>query len=253
MPKELGSALLASVLLAGPSPVEEAVRGCHELLAEAVAPGWRSFVLPRLARLEAMRGRFDAAQEYLEEARIGRREWREPATLAMDWAHDAAIVESLAGRPATAEMVLAEACETLRGIGDHAWLSIHLGALANAVVEQGRLDEAIAFAKQASVLALPDNHVAQVLWRRGRARALATTGKRAPAERLAREAVAIRAGSDMLDDCAESLIVLADILGMRKKTTEAADTLGQALTLFEAKGNIVAAERAGASLLALSG
>ena len=243
--------MLANVLLAGPSPVEEAIRRCHELLADAVTPGWRSFVLPRVARLEAMRGRFDTAREHLEEARIGRGQWREPATLAMDWAHHAAAVESLADDPAVAERILLEACETLREIGDRAWLAIHLGALANAVVDQGRLDEGLGFAKEASTLALPDDHLAQALYRRGRARALAAIGKQAPAERLAREAVAIRDGTDLLNDRAESLVVLAEVLGMRKKTAEAADALVQAQALFEEKGNTVA--RARASLPANAG
>jgi tetratricopeptide (TPR) repeat protein len=195
-----------------------------------------------------MRGRFDTAREHLEEARIGRGQWREPATLAMDWAHHMAAAESLADDPAAAESVLLEACGTLRELGDRAWLAIHLGALSNAVVEQGRLDDALAFAKEASALALPDDHLAQVLWRRGRARALAASGKHAPAERLAREAVAIRDGTDLLNDRAESLVVLAEVLGMRKKAAEAADVLGQALALFEAKGNVVAVARVRASL-----
>jgi class 3 adenylate cyclase len=253
VPTERGGAMLANVLLSGPSPVEQATRGCYELLAEAVTPGWRSFVLPRVARLEAMRGRFGTARERLEEAQIGRRQWREPATLAMDWAHHAAAVESLADDPAAAENVLLEACGTLREIGDRAWLAIHLGALANAVVDQGRLDEGLAFAKEASTLALPDDQLAQVLWRRGRARALAASGKRAPAERLAREAVAIRDGTDLLNDRAESLVVLAEVLAIRKRAAEAADVLGQALALFEAKGNTVAVARARESLPAIAG
>jgi tetratricopeptide (TPR) repeat protein len=253
LPNEFGGSLLASVLVAGPSPVEGAIRDCRELLAATVSPGWRSFVLPRLARLEAMRGSFDAAHEHLEEARIGRREWREPGTLAMDWAFDKAFVASLAHHRDVAESVLLEACETLRAMGERAWLSTHLGGLAIAVAEQGRPEEALAFAKEASALALPDDKVAQTLWRRGRARALATGGKLAPAERLAREAVVIRNGSDMLNDLAESLVVLAEILGMRRKTTEAADVLGKALALFHAKGNLVAADATRASLLALAG
>jgi tetratricopeptide (TPR) repeat protein len=200
-----------------------------------------------------MIGRFDTAREHLEEARFGRRQWREPATLAMDWAHHAAAVESLAADPAAAERVLIEACETVRELRDRPWLAIHLGALATAVVDQGRLDEGLAFAKEASTLALPDDHIAQVLWRRARARALAASGKHAPAERLAREAVAIRDGTDLLNERAESLLVLAEVLGMRKKAAEAADALGQALTLFEAKGNTVAVARARASLPANAG
>ena len=49
------------------------------------------------------------------------------------------------------------------------------------------------------------------------------------------------------------MLVLAEVLGVRKKTTAAAESLEQARALFEAKGNVVASERTRASLLALSG
>jgi tetratricopeptide (TPR) repeat protein len=252
-PAEFGSSLLAGLLMKGPVPVDEAIRRCRELLGEIVTPGWRSFVLPSLACLEAMRGEFNIAREHLEDARLGRREWGEPTTLAMDWAHQAAWVELLAGDPPAAERVLIEACEALRRIGVRPWLSTNLGLLATAVIEQGRFDDGLGLASEAASLALPDDQIAQILWRRAQAKALAAGGKLARADRLAREAVAIRDDSDMLNDRAESLVVLAEVLGSRGKTIEAAETLEQARTLFEAKGNVVAADRTRVSLLALSG
>ena len=252
-PAEFGSSLLAALLEKGPTPVDEAIRRCRELLGEIVTPGWRSFVLPPLACLEAMRGEFDIAREHLEDARLGRREWGEPGTLATTWAYQAGWVELLAGDPTAAETVLTEACEALREIGERPWLSTNLGLLATAVIEQGRFDDGLGLASEAASLALPDDQIAQILWRRAQAKALAAGGKLARADRLAREAVAIREHSDLLNDRAESLVVLADVLGLRGKTTEAAATLEKARTLFEAKGNVVAAERTRISMLALSG
>jgi len=250
---EIGSSMLAVVAADGPTPAAEAIRTCREVLGEVVTPGWRSFILPPLASLEAMQGRFDVARAHLEEARVGRAEWGEPGTVAMNWAFDAARVERLAGDAHSAEAILNAACEVLRDLGDNAWLATNQSALAEVVAAQGRHAEALELATEASRLGVADDHVTQVLWRRAQATALAADGKSAKAERLAREAVAIRDGTDLLNDRAESLVVLADVLGVRKKTTEAAEVLEQARALFEAKGNVVAAERTRASLLALSG
>jgi tetratricopeptide (TPR) repeat protein len=245
--------MLAVVAARGPTPVAEAIRTCHEVLREVVTPGWRSFVLPPLAYLEAMQGRFDVAREHLEEARVGRGEFGEPGTVAMNWAFDAASVEWLAGDLATAEAILTDACDALRELGSNAWLATNQSALAEVVAGQGRHAEALELATEASKIGPADDLVTQVLWRRAHASALAADGKGAKAERLAREAVAIRDGTDLLNDRAESLVVLAEVLGVRKKTTEAAAVLEQARAFFEAKGNLVALERTRASLLALSG
>jgi DNA-binding SARP family transcriptional activator len=250
---ELGSSALAVIALRGPAPVADGIRTCHELLAQVLAPGWRSFILPPLACLEAMLGRFDEARQHLEEARHGRLEYGEPGTLAMNWAFEAAWVEDMAGDVPAAEAILADACEVLRRLGNHVWLATNLSALAEVVAGQGRHAEALELATEASKIGPADDLVTQVSWRRAQAGALAANGKSAKAERLAREAVALRDGTDLLNDRAESLVVLAEILGIRRKTTEAAESLEQARALFEAKGNIVAAERTRASLLALSG
>ena len=110
----------------GPAPVVDAIRVCHELLADVVTPGWKSLLLPPLACLEAMQGRFDVAREQLEEARVGRGEWGEPGTLATNWAYQAAWVERLAGDLATAEAILTDACDVLRQSESHAWLATNL-------------------------------------------------------------------------------------------------------------------------------
>jgi DNA-binding SARP family transcriptional activator len=250
---DLGRPLIAAALATGPTPVDEAIPQCEELLAGTLTPGYRSFLLPALARLEAMGGRFDRARERLEEARVGRREYGDPAAVAMNWAYDAAWVESLAENAGAAERILTDACETLRQVGERAWLATNLGMLALAVAHQARFEEASDLAREASTLAVPDDQDSQVAWRRALAQSLARMRKLAPAERLAREALALREGTDQLNHLAECLVTLADVLEQRRKATGAAKALEQARTLFETKGNVVAAERTRASLLALSG
>jgi tetratricopeptide (TPR) repeat protein len=249
---ELTANLLAVNAAKGPTPVPEAIRRCHELLAETMSPGYRSFVLPQIACLEAMDGRFPEARGLLEEARIARREFSDPATIASSWAYQAAWVELLAGAPEAAEAILSEACETLRVLGDDAWLATNLALLAEAECQQGRYDDALTVTKEALAFAPADDSVSQRIARFVRAKALARTGKLAQAERLAREAVAI-SSSHELNEHGEVLLALAEVLGLRGKATEAAEALEQARALFEAKGNVIAADRTRASLLALAG
>jgi hypothetical protein len=82
------------------------------------------------------------------------------------------------------------------------------------------------------------------LWRQVRAKLDARAGRSADAERLAREAVALLAETDMVDYHARAVADLADVLG-------ASEELTAAIGLFEAKGNVVRAERARAAVLEL--
>jgi tetratricopeptide (TPR) repeat protein len=250
---ELTATMLAVTAEKGSLPVPKAIQRCHELLAEVAGPAYRSFVLPPLACLEAMAGHFDDARAYLEEARRERSEFSDPTTIASSWAHSAAWVELLAGAPETAEVILTEACQALRNTGDDAWLATNLAALAEALYRQGHYAESLSVTKEALTVAPADDRVAQSLARSARAKALARTRKFAEAERFARQAVAMRESSDLVNEHAEALLALAEVLGLRGKTTEAAEALERARALFEGKGNVVAADRTRASLLALAG
>ena len=250
---DVTATLLAANAWKGPMPVPDAIRRCQELLGEMTSRGFRSFVLPPLAELEAMAGRFPEAREHLEEARVARREFSDPATISSSWAHHAAWVELLAGAPEAAEAILVEACDALRRVGEEAWLSGNLALLAEAVYRQGRFDVAVSLTKEALALAPPDDDDWQSLSRSVRGKALARTSKLAQAERLAREGVAIREAYDRPNDHADALVALAEVLGLRGKSNEAAEALEQARGLFEAKGNVVAANHTRVSLLALAG
>ena len=72
---------------------------------------------------------------------------------------------------------------------------------------------------------------------------LARRGDTAEAERLAREAVAIGAETQMPDSLGEAQSDLAEVLTLAGKTDEAEAALREALALFERKGNLAMAER----------
>jgi hypothetical protein len=80
-----------------------------------------------------------------------------------------------------------------------------------------------------------------MLSRQVRGRVLARRGESREGERLAREAVALAAETDMLNAHADALIDLAEALALAGQ--DASAELDQALALYERKVNLVMAER----------
>jgi tetratricopeptide (TPR) repeat protein len=96
----------------------------------------------------------------------------------------------------------------------------------------------------------PDDVWAQVTWRSARARVLARRGELRQAESLARKAVALISETDALNMQAHALSSLAEILSASGRKEEAAKSTAEALRLYEAKGNVVSASKARATLSA---
>jgi hypothetical protein len=80
--------------------------------------------------------------------------------------------------------------------------------------------------------------------RAGRAKVWARRGELDEAEAAAREGVALAEATEFVDLRGESLLALAEILRLAGRNDEAADATRQALAIWEAKGNVVHAERA---------
>jgi hypothetical protein len=81
-----------------------------------------------------------------------------------------------------------------------------------------------------------------------RAKLMARQGEPEQAETLAREAVALAAETDFLVLRGDALMDLAEVLRTAGRETDSVPFVEQALELYEQKGNVVAADRAGASL-----
>jgi tetratricopeptide (TPR) repeat protein len=129
-------------------------------------------------------------------------------------------------------------------LGELGFLSTAAAVLAQALCALDRLDEADAWAARAIQLGASDDAHTQMLWRQARAKVLARRGEHAEAERLAREAVAISEGTDMLNMQGDANADLAKVLLLGGKADEAAAALEQALDRYERKGNLVMAGRA---------
>ena len=152
-------------------------------------------------------------------------------------------VDLLAGDNAAAEQALRAAIVQLEQAGQLANLVSVSAQLAETLVADGRYDEAAGFAAASERGAAADDIHAQISWRVAGAKASAGLGDADHAESVAREAVELATTTDSPLFAAEALEALAAALTAAGREGEANLAAGDALELYEAKGNVVAAER----------
>ena len=238
---------IASSLFFGPTPVATAIDRCEAIRSEvgdnllAVAT-----VLEPLAGLHAMEGRFDEARALLATSNATFGELG--LSLHSAVSHHTAMVELLAGDPAAAERCLRKGYAALDQMGDRNLLSTTAAFLGEALLAQDRDEEAEHFARVSAELAADDDLLSQAVWRGVQASILARRGELAEAERMARDAVALAERTDFLNHRAEAHVVLGTVLGQKDRSEQARDALAVALSLYERKGNLVAAAQVRAAL-----
>ena len=239
---------IASSLFFGPTHAAEGIRRCEEIRSE-VEPNLAATaeLLQPLAGLHAMQGRFDTARELLATSEAAFDDLG--LTLSSAVSHHAAMVELLAGDPAAAERSLRRGYATLEEMGDRALLSTTAAFLGQALLAQGRAEEAERLAEVSAELAAPDDLVTQVLWRGVRAKGMAGRGELDEAERLASEAVRLADQTDFVNQRAGARADLGAILGQLGRGDDARVALDEALRLYELKGNTVAAAVVEAALV----
>ena len=232
----------------GPTPLETGLPRVEALLENARGnKGLEAWSIRPVAGYYGMQGRFEEARELLAQARailedLGRS--TDVVTLAF-WT---GTLELLAGDPVAAERDVGAAAEALEAAGEKGWLSTMATLLAEALCAQGRLDEAevaVALSRDATTT---DDHSAQALRRGAEAKILARRGKFDEAERLAREAVDYIDRTDELNNRGLMRETVGEVLSRAGRADDAAESLEDALGVFEQKGNSVAAERVRARL-----
>ena len=239
--------LLISALY-GPLPADRGIARCKE--AHAQARGNRTvqaFALVERAALEAMRGEFETARRLLAEGREVFREL-DLNVFGANTAQEGYFVEMLAGNPEGAVAELRAAYDLLAEMGEQGFLSTIAGYLAHACYAVGDLEEADRSAQLSADVAAADDLISQGLWRSAHAKLLARRGEFEAAARSAHEALASTERQDDINTRAERLADLAEVLRLAGRREDAAETLREALSLYEQKGNLVAAERTRALL-----
>ncbi len=233
-------------LMYGPRPADEVAERCLEVLSTVRESRIVEARASRtLGAVRAMQGRFDEARDLVRRARailedLGMR-------LRAAFASDAvAFVEMLAGDPVAAERDLREGYETIERLGEQGYRATAAALLAHAVLAQGRIAIAEDLARDAQREAAVDDVTTHVLWRSARAKVLSARGEHGPAEDLVREALEIATTTDDINMIADTRMDLVHVFTASDRVSEAVEVATQALRDYEAKGNLVSAERAAA-------
>jgi tetratricopeptide (TPR) repeat protein len=235
--------------LNGTAAVPDLIAWLEEEDAQTLAdPSSRTY----LALAHAMAGQIEQGRAELAAVREQLAERGMMLLLAERQAMESVALEMLADNPAAAVEFGTEGCRRLEELGERAWLSTAAAALAQALYELDRLDQAETWAQRSRELGASDDLATQSLWRQAEAKLLARRGQREEAERLTRDAVAILDPTQSLDSRADSLVDLATVLELVGKPQEARAALERALDLHELKGNVVMAERMRTRLSAAS-
>jgi predicted ATPase/DNA-binding SARP family transcriptional activator len=240
---------LVIALLLGPAKASDATQRCRVLLEElADEPAFQAEIIGSLGALLAMQGDADAADESVARSRAMMEEAGEWVWIVAFWR---SFVYIWRGDPVAAEEDLRPGYEALKKIGERSHFSSLAHALSNALYLQGRYDEAEELTRECEAACRPNDVHSHIMWRAIRAKLFAQKGEVAMAEQLARDSVALAAASDFYLAHADALMDLAEVLKIRERQAEAAVSITEAITLYEQKGNDLAAARAREQLAAL--
>ena len=226
-----------SAALWGPSPVPKAGGRCLDVVRmqrmTTAAPSLEATSLRHLAVLELLRGRPDKARTMLADARqvvadLGLRHG------LMETELFAGIIESMEGDPVAAEPHFRTALEGLDALGAGADAGLAAALLARSVLAQGRVEEADGHAEESERLA-GRNLKTAIAWRSARAEILSAQGRHGEAATMAREAVAVAAGTDLVLDHALACLALGRVLAAAGDANGANAARGDADRLYAAK------------------
>lgn len=234
---------IGSTIALGGAPVGEGIARVRALIAEAGDAVTRARLMNCLATLEAKRGRFDDARTLLAEARAV----LSPAELAQveDYlVFNGAHIETMAGNMHRAEELARQGCRDYESRGWVRYLSSEMMFLVDALIAQGRLEEASTYLEQARPYAAPDDVDAQYRQARSRARLELARGNFDAAEASARTSITFAQRDEVADEHAQCLLVLAEVLRATAREDEARNVTADALRLAEERGHEVLAQHA---------
>jgi DNA-binding SARP family transcriptional activator len=243
---------LAEAILTGPTPVATGIARCEDLLhGRGELRVGDVGLLGTLALFRAMQAHFERGRQLIAQGRelmesLGH---TRPLVTTMCWRGE---LELLAGDPGAAETVLGEARRHAAASGSLE-AEAHIAALlARALLRQGRTGEAERLIEVARTAAPPDSRPAQARWRSLLAAAHAARAQADDAVALATHADRLLRPTDLLPLRADVLIDLASALSAGGDSAKATRAAEHALAFYTEKENIVAAQRARDTWVALS-
>src|SRR5215467_10132040 len=236
--------LLATSVLYGPAPADEAIAYCVAVLSQAAGDRRASArTAVALAYLKAMQSNFEVARSSYRRGRARLEEFGYRFFAALI-SLDSAPVEMLAGDLQAAERELRGDYQTLEQMGERNYISTTAGMLGEVLYRQGRYRESSELAGVCRELASPDDVASQFLWRCVHAKLLARDRQRERSDAILAEALELIGGSDWVDWQGNGFMDLAEICRLCGRTADAIEALGQASARFAAKGNVVSLRRA---------
>jgi tetratricopeptide (TPR) repeat protein len=253
-PREESAALMWLLISAwfGPTPVAEGIRRCREILQQPSTRTVEAMAGIELGCFLATQGRFDEARTFFTHGHALLEDLGQ-GLQAAGTSQEFFDLEMLAGNPSAAEDLLRRACDRLERLGEKAFLPTRLGCLAEAIYAQGRFAEAEDMSRQTEAAAAsdPGDIDAQFRWRAVLGKALAQRGEFEEGEAMVRAAANLIQGTDWLNMRAGVEADLAEVLQLAGRDAEAIPHLEEALRLFEAKENQVAAANVRSRLTAI--
>ncbi len=235
---------IGSALYWGPTPVQEAVRRCEQLLREE--PDDRvgtAYLRTMVGGLRAQLGDLARARDLVQGAQSTLVDLGHPSAASIYCTTVLGQIALLADEPEAAERIFRNLCSDLEVSRDFNQLASRASDLAEALVRLEELDEANTWTRVAESHAATDDVKAQMMWRPVRAKVLARKGDFASATGLAREGVRLTNTTDGLNRRAEVQRDLGDVLSLAGDEERSVEAFGRAIELFEQKGNAVGARQ----------
>ena len=228
----------------GPTHVSQAAIDCaalgeaaHTSLQQAQARFWGA----------AVRGLTVGAGEVRMELDEVRRTYRELG-LETSWGGSAMVcgyLELQSGDPVHAEAVLRPSADALERAGEKGYRATVLELLSEALLAQGRGDEAASVAIQCDAITAPDDTLATSSLAVLKAKLATRTGTRTQVDHAIGEALtAIEPLPDDGFTFATTRLDLAEVLRTAGRIDEAREQAGRALAIAEAKGAVFVIARA---------
>jgi class 3 adenylate cyclase/tetratricopeptide (TPR) repeat protein len=228
----------------GSTPVEEGIRVARQVLEDVSdsreLQGW---AIRFIGTFLALEGRIAEGRELLEQARaifteLGNGE----ALVAL--AFSMGPLELRAGNAVAAEREFRTALESAQRMGDRGRLTNLASGLADALLDQDRVDDAAEYVNLARDTAVKDDASGQGAWRMAAARLLLGRGETGEAIRLAREAISFMESNQELLTLPDFVLREAEVFQGAGLDEDARHAFRDAIELFERKGSLAEAQRA---------